>query len=103
MALEPTEFLGRFCLHILPPKFMKIRHYGILSSHTKAKLRMQQMKMGMIVQPRLNCLSKVCPKMLEKLNSEILKAKVNRKIIFVMSVVFLRLPVTFSRFAFGRY
>jgi hypothetical protein len=49
MTLDATEFLRRFCLHILPPKFMKIRHYGILSSRTKPKLRMQQMKMGVIV------------------------------------------------------
>lgn len=50
MTLEATEFLRRFCLHILPPKFMKIRHYGILASRTKPKLRIQQMKMGIIVQ-----------------------------------------------------
>ncbi|MBK8673169.1 MAG: transposase [Bacteroidetes bacterium] len=22
------NFLRRFCMHILPPRFMKIRHYG---------------------------------------------------------------------------
>lgn len=49
MTLEATEFLRRFCLHILPPKFMKIRHYGILASRTKPKLQMQQMKMGIMV------------------------------------------------------
>jgi hypothetical protein len=48
MTLEATEFLRRFCLHILPPGFRKIRHYGILASRTKPKLRMQQMKMGII-------------------------------------------------------
>ena len=45
MTLDSEEFLRRFCLHILPPKFMKIRHYGILSSRAKPKLKMQQMKM----------------------------------------------------------
>jgi hypothetical protein len=49
MTLEAEEFLRRFCLHILPPGFMKIRHYGILSSRTKPKLRIQQMKMGVMV------------------------------------------------------
>mgnify|MGYP001598416021 CR=1 FL=1 len=49
MTMEATEFLRRFCLHILPPGFMKIRHYGILASRSKPKLRMQQMKMGVIV------------------------------------------------------
>lgn len=46
MTLEATEFLRRFCLHILPPGFRKIRHYGILSSRCKPKLRSQQMQMG---------------------------------------------------------
>lgn len=50
MTLEAEEFLRRFCLHILPPGFMKIRHYGILASRVKPKLRMQQMQMGVLVQ-----------------------------------------------------
>lgn len=37
MTLANTEFLRRFCMHILPPGFMKIRHYGILSSRRKAE------------------------------------------------------------------
>jgi Putative transposase len=48
MTLDAEEFLRRFCLHILPPGFRKIRHYGILSSRAKPKLRIQQMKMGII-------------------------------------------------------
>jgi hypothetical protein len=36
MTLEATEFLRRFCLHILPTRFVKIRHYGFLSSRKKA-------------------------------------------------------------------
>lgn len=50
MSLDAEEFLCRFCLHILPPKFMKIRHYGILASRVKPKLRMQQMLMGGLIQ-----------------------------------------------------
>ncbi|NJO90545.1 MAG: IS91 family transposase [Chloroflexia bacterium] len=34
--LTAEEFLQRFELHILPSHFMKIRHYGILSSRNKA-------------------------------------------------------------------
>ena len=30
MTLEADEFLRRFCMHILPPKFVKMRHYGFL-------------------------------------------------------------------------
>jgi len=36
MILDATEFLRRFCLHILPPRFVKIRHYGFLSSRRKS-------------------------------------------------------------------
>jgi len=35
MDLEDTEFIRRFSLHILPLRFMRIRHYGILSSTSK--------------------------------------------------------------------
>jgi len=41
MRLELAEFLRRFCLHVLPPRFVKIRHYGILSSRNrKAKVEL---------------------------------------------------------------
>ena len=49
MTLNAEEFLRRFCMHILPPRFMKIRHYGILASRTKPKLKLQQMKMGISI------------------------------------------------------
>jgi hypothetical protein len=49
MTLSACEFLRRFCLHILPPGFMKIRHYGILSSRAKPQLKIQQMKMGVSI------------------------------------------------------
>jgi hypothetical protein len=32
MALETKEFLRRFCLHLLPERFVKIRHYGLLAN-----------------------------------------------------------------------
>src|ERR1035437_5426268 len=69
MTLETIEFLRRFCLHILPPHFMKIRQYGILSSRTKPKLRMQQMKMGIMVMD-----TKTLP---EKNWKELTKTKLN--------------------------
>ena len=37
MALEATEFIRRFSLHILPKGFVRIRHYGICSSSSKQK------------------------------------------------------------------
>ena len=32
MTLSFQEFLRRFCLHLLPPRFVKIRHYGLLGN-----------------------------------------------------------------------
>lgn len=37
MSLEVMEFIRRFSLHILPKGFVRIRHYGILSSSRKLK------------------------------------------------------------------
>jgi hypothetical protein len=37
MNLEPMEFIRRFALHILPKGFVRIRHYGILSSTSKTE------------------------------------------------------------------
>ncbi len=49
MSLDATEFLRRFCLHILPKGFRKIRHYGFLSNRNAVKHSMQQMQMGIIL------------------------------------------------------
>jgi hypothetical protein len=46
MTLEATEFLRRFCMHILPPGFRKIRHYGFLANTNRAMLQVQQKEMG---------------------------------------------------------
>jgi hypothetical protein len=35
MELDDTEFVRRFSLHILPNGFVRIRHYGMLSSDSK--------------------------------------------------------------------
>jgi hypothetical protein len=37
MTLELREFARRFALHILPPRFTKIRHWGILSTRNRAR------------------------------------------------------------------
>ena len=37
MTIGIEEFIRRFLLHILPPKFMKIRYYGILGNRNKKK------------------------------------------------------------------
>ena len=38
MRLEPLEFIRRFSLHILPKAFVRIRHFGFLSSRAKPRL-----------------------------------------------------------------
>ena len=51
MTLTHQEFIRRFALHILPKRFVKIRHYGFLSSTWKRiKLKKLQQKLG--IQPK---------------------------------------------------
>ena len=46
MTLTHEEFIRRFALHILPKRFVKIRHYGFLSSSWKRqKLKLLQEKL----------------------------------------------------------
>lgn len=47
MSLTQQEFIRRFSLHILPKRFVRIRHYGILSSFWKRKkLKELQVSLG---------------------------------------------------------
>jgi hypothetical protein len=46
MPLEGTEFLRRFCMHILPKRFVRIRHYGLLSTAHRGELRELQLAFG---------------------------------------------------------
>lgn len=36
MTISANEFIRRFLIHILPNRFMKIRHYGLLGNRNKA-------------------------------------------------------------------
>jgi hypothetical protein len=51
MTLDGTEFLRRFCQHIMPSGFVRIRYYGILSSTRKEDFRQLQISMGMPPSP----------------------------------------------------
>jgi hypothetical protein len=49
MTVSIREFLRRFELHILPKRFVKIRHYGLLQNHGKTKrlnVIRQQLSLG---------------------------------------------------------
>jgi hypothetical protein len=37
MSLEAVEFIRRFLLHVLPPGFVKIRHFGFLANGRRAE------------------------------------------------------------------
>lgn len=45
VTLDGVEFLRRFCLHILPHRFVKIRYYGIYSSRLRSTLMPQDHKL----------------------------------------------------------
>jgi hypothetical protein len=63
MTLTHEAFIRRFALHILPKHFVKIRHYGILSSTWKwqklkalqEKMQMRLPKLKVIEQPERIC------------------------------------------------
>jgi hypothetical protein len=57
MTLAATEFIRRFLLHILPPGFVKIRHYGILSNRNR-KIKLQRCKELLGVQVKIKNKSK---------------------------------------------
>ena len=36
MTLTPAEFIRRFLIHVLPPRFHRIRHYGLFANGQRA-------------------------------------------------------------------
>lgn len=71
MTLSHAEFLRRFELHILPKRFVKIRHYGLLQNHGKIKrlnkIR-QQLKLSQLP-PKVQV--PIAVRMLEKYGKDI--------------------------------
>lgn len=51
MSLKPTEFIRRFTMHILPDRFVKIRHYGILANRNK-NLKLKRCKEIFRIKPK---------------------------------------------------
>jgi hypothetical protein len=53
MPVEGTEFLRRFLLHVLPPNFMRVRHYGLLANRARtAKLARCRELLGAALPPQ---------------------------------------------------
>jgi hypothetical protein len=54
MTLTATEFLRRFCQHVLPRGFVRIRHFGYLASaHRTALLALARLQLECQPQPNL--------------------------------------------------
>ena len=72
MVLTQKEFIRRFALHVLPSGFMRIRHYGLLSSGHK-KRYLAAARRSLVAQ------GKVFPKKskLDKTWEEIVKTRLN--------------------------
>jgi hypothetical protein len=64
MTLNAKEFIRRFALHILPKNFVRMRHYGILSSYWKRK-KLTKLQEKLNFKPVINKIqtkNHLCPK-----------------------------------------
>lgn len=64
MTLTHKEFIRRFSLHILPKRFVKIRHYGFLSStwkHQKLKLLQEKLQVKVLEKAEKKPFLPKCP------------------------------------------
>jgi hypothetical protein len=60
ITLDGVEFLRRFCLHILPKKFVKIRRYGVYSSRYKAiALKLKPKTIGSLTRDKETALERL--------------------------------------------
>jgi len=65
MTLHVLEFMRRFLLHVLPARFMKIRHFGILKNHDKFQRLRRCRRLLVSFAPPVKAKSRqcmVCPK-----------------------------------------
>lgn len=73
MTLKTAEFLRRFEQHILPKRFVKIRHYGFLQNRNKHK-RLVEIRKVLSLEPlRQQVKIPVSQRMLEKYGKDIFK------------------------------
>jgi hypothetical protein len=67
MTLGLQEFVRRFCLHLLPERFVKIRHFGFLSNRqrqtrvTQARALLSQLPLPGAATPTEPAPARVCP------------------------------------------
>ena len=67
LSLPPEEFIRRFLMHVLPDRFVRIRHYGLLSNRAKGKKMalVRQLVGGVRMEPRFRDMTTL--QMLKKL------------------------------------
>jgi hypothetical protein len=52
MTIDAVEFIRRFLLHVLPPGFVKIRHFGFLANGCRAEgLKLSRILLRVSAQP----------------------------------------------------
>lgn len=50
MSLTAMEFIGRFLSHVLPSRFVRIRHYGLHHGSCRKKLQQARRALGLVMQ-----------------------------------------------------
>lgn len=54
MTVSAEEFIRRFLIHVLPRRFMKIRHYGLLGNRNRQKkLKLCKRLTGTAIMPKV--------------------------------------------------
>jgi hypothetical protein len=68
LTMEAVEFIRRFLLHVLPPGFVKIRHFGFLANGHRAEgvklcriLLPASAPMGLLTARQRNAVERKCP------------------------------------------
>ena len=91
MTLSHAEFLRRFEMHLLPRRFVKIRHYGLLQNHGKIK-RLNSIRRQLHLQPLpAKVQVPVSQRMLEKYGKDItLCPKCNRGKLVLISTTYAK-------------
>jgi hypothetical protein len=62
MTIDTIEFIRRFLQHVLPSGFMKVRHYGFMSSSARVSWAKLRLMILVVTQKGLVCLTDLSPK-----------------------------------------
>jgi hypothetical protein len=71
MTLDAVEFIRRFLLHVLPSRFVKIRHFGLLANRNRRRaLALCRFHLNataannteLLTEPQRSALNRSCPR-----------------------------------------